>query len=318
MPAVQAVGIATDRPPPFQLPMLDNRGDVAARLAAIDSMITDDADGWSVAGEMPPPPVPAARTNPDASTNRPPRTPERGSGTRSDAPADVHRAAARVRPAGTSAVSTSPVGTGTIGIGSTGPGGSGIGTGRSDADRTRPDRRASQAAAADAGPDRAVSPPANEAAADGARVRAAATVPAHARMLRPGSGPGLAPAPVSYAADDWRGRIKGAPARADAQVYGAPGGPTSPDPGAESSAAFSVPNTRAGDAMTPAVANKAGGSAAPARHGRASERARAAEAAKPVSILDRAARIGLLGALLAVFVLLFIFGPKISQWWGKL
>jgi len=40
------------------------------------------------------------------------------------------------------------------------------------------------------------------------------------------------------------------------------------------------------------------------------------DAAESVSILDRAARIALLGTLLAIFVLLFIFGPKISQWWG--
>jgi hypothetical protein len=66
------------------------------------------------------------------------------------------------------------------------------------------------------------------------------------------------------------------------------------------------------------VANGERGSAAPVGHGRATERARAADAAKPVSVLDWVARIGLLGGLLAIFVLLFIFGPKISQWWGKL
>ena len=71
---------------------------------------------------------------------------------------------------------------------------------------------------------------------DGARVRAAAAVPARARMLRPDGVP--AAAPVSYAADDWRGRIKGAPARADAHVYGAPGGPTSAGPGADSASRF--------------------------------------------------------------------------------
>jgi len=79
-----------------------------------------------------------------------------------------------------------------------------------------------------------------------------------------------------------------------------------------------APTTRAGDATTPAVANSERGTAAPAGHAKATERAQASEAAKPVSMLDRAARIGLLGLLLAIFVLLFIFGPKISQWWGKL
>jgi hypothetical protein len=272
MPAVQAVGITTDRVPPFQLPVLDNRGDVAARLAAIDSMIIDDADGGSIAGDTPLAPVSAARANADALANRPPRISEPGPRIRADASADAHRAAARVRPVGSSAVGSS---------------------------------------------DLAVPPTAaNEAAGDGARVRAAASVPAHARMRRPDGVP--AAAPVSYAADDWRGRIKGAPARADAQIYGAPGGSRSQGPRASLAAGLSVPNTRAGDATTPAAANSERGAAAPAGHGRAAERTRAADAAKPVSMLDRAARIGLLGGLLAIFVLLFIFGPKISQWWGKL
>jgi hypothetical protein len=291
MPAVQAVGITTDRPPPFQLPVLDNRGDVAARLAAIDSMIADDADGGSPAGDTRLAPASIARANADAHVNRPPRVPETVSRARTDASADAHRAAARVRAVGTSAVGTSAVETSAVGTGA-----GTIGTGRSDADRAGTDNGTSPA---DGGPDRAVPTTANEAAGDGARVRAAVTVPAHARMLRPDGV--AAAAPVSYAADDWRGHIKGAPARADAQVYGAPGGPTSAGAGAGSSAAVSAPTTRAGDAPTPAVANSERGTAA-----------------KPVSMLDRAARIGLLGLLLAIFVLLFIFGPKISQWWGKL
>ena len=274
-------------------------------------MITDDADGGSIAGETPLAPGLVAQANADALAHRPPRIPEPGSWTRTDASADAHRAAARVRPVGTSAVGSSATGTGVVGTGA-----GGTGTGRSDADRTRPDRGTSLAAAADGGPDLAVPATANEAAGDGARVRAAASVPAHARMLRPDGVP--AAAPVSYAADDWRGRIKGAPARADAQIYGAPGGPTSPVPGASLSAGLSVSNTRAGDATTPAAANSERGTATPAGHGRAMERTRAAETAKPVSMLDRAARIGLLGGLLAIFVLLFIFGPKISQWWSKL
>ncbi len=315
MPAVQAVGITTDRPPPFRLPVLDNRGDVAARLAAIDSMITDDADRGSLAGETPLAPASIARANADALASRAPREPEPGSWTRTNASADANRVAARVRPVGISAVGTSALGTSALGANAVQTGAGGSGTGRSDADLTRPERGTSPAGAADDRPNLAAPRTAN-AAGDGARVRAAATVPAHAQLLRPDGVP--AAAPVRYAADDWRGHIKGAPARADAQVYGALGGPTSLGAGASSSAASSLPDTRAGDATTPSVANGERGTTAPPGHGRAKERTQAAEAAKPVSMLDRAARIGLLGGLLAIFVLLFIFGPKISQWWGKL
>jgi hypothetical protein len=310
MPAVQAVGVATDRPPPFHLPVLDNRGDVAARLAVIDSMITDDADDASLARDPTLAPASIARANADALADRLLRVPETPPRARPGASADAHRAAARVRPVGTSAVGTSAVSSSGVGTGA-----GGIGAERSGVDRPRPDRGISPATAADRGPHVAVPPTATKAAGDEARARAAATVPAHTRMLRPDGAP--ATAPVSYSADDWRGHIKGAPARSDAQVYGAPGGPTSPRAGASSSAAVSVPTARAGDATTPTVVNGARGTAAAAGPGKSTERVQAKEA-KPVSMLDRAARIGLLGGLLAIFVLLFIFGPKISQWWGKL
>jgi hypothetical protein len=303
MPAVHVVGITTDRPPPFHLPVFDNRGDVAARLAAIDSIITDDADGGALADDAPLGTASIARANADGLANRPPAS-ETASRARTGGSADAHRAAARVRPVGNSAVGNGAVGTSAVGIG----------TGRSDADRTRPDRDTSPAAVADGRPDLAVPPRANEAAGDGARVRAAAAVPARARMLRPDGV--AAAAPVSYAADDWRGRIKGAPARADAHVYGVSGGPTSAGPGA-GSAAVSVPAARAGDATTP-VANIKRGTVAPAGRGKATQSAQGTDTSQPVSMLDRAARIGLLGALLAIFVLLFIFGPRISQWWSKL
>lgn len=127
--------------------------------------------------------------------------------------------------------------------------------------------------------------------------------------------PPFQPSSVRYAPGDWRGRIKGAPARADAHVYGAPGDSASAGAETNSPAAFSVPTARAGGATTPGFANNEGGTAPPAGHGRATKRA---EATQPISPLDRAARIGLLGGLLAIFVLLFIFGPRISQWWGKL
>jgi hypothetical protein len=174
----------------------------------------------------------------------------------------------------------------------------------------------------------------------GARVRAAATVPAHARLLRPDGVDG--PAPVSYTADDWRGRIKGAPARADARIYGAVSDrsgesvsahrtargsatvsgqpatlsgayapsvvPSAPKEG-PSAPNGSTPNPAPADAATQA---KPPSNSAVATHGSTAGAARA----KPVSILDRAARIGLLGGLLAIFVLLFIFGPRISQWWS--
>ena len=289
MPAVQAVGITTDRPPPFHLPVLDNRGDVAARLAAIDSMITDDADDGSLAGDAAPAPASMARVNADALTDRPLRVPETLSRPRTGASADAHRAAARVRPAETSAVSSSTVSSSTVSSGAVGTGADGTGAGGMGMGQSG--------------------------AGDEARVRAAATVPAHVRMLRPDGAP--ATASVSYSADDWRGHIKGAPARADAQVYGAPGGPPSPRPGAGSPAAVSVPTARAGDATAPAVVNGEGASATPAGHGKSTERVRAKEP-KPVSMLDRAARVGLLGGLLAIFVLLFVFGPKISQWWANL
>ena len=42
MPVVEAIGLDPNRPAPFQLPTLANRGDVAARLAALDAMQTDE------------------------------------------------------------------------------------------------------------------------------------------------------------------------------------------------------------------------------------------------------------------------------------
>ncbi|HZD99030.1 MAG TPA: hypothetical protein VE132_12830, partial [Micromonosporaceae bacterium] len=137
----------------------------------------------------------------------------------------------------------------------------------------------------------------------------AATVPANARVLRPDGV--QATAPASYTADDWRGRIKGTPARADAHVYGAAGGPAPAMP------ADAIPTTPFAGTTTPTGESSRPTMAGPAGRREANGRAEA-DTAKRVSILDRAARIGLLGALVAIFVLLFIFGPKISQWWGKL
>jgi hypothetical protein len=222
MRAVLAIGIVTKRPPPFRLPVLNDRGDVAARLAAIDSMIIDESD-------------------------------------QGEAPGDAPTAAASATPA--EAISDQPANT---------------------AETDFP-----------------------------VRVRAAATVPARVRMLRPDGVPSAAP--ITYTADDWRGHIKGAPARADAHVYGAAGGLASAFPTRRGPDAVSVPTT-------PADPTEPAGDTGERTVGRreATGRAEPAETVKRVSVLDRAARIGLLGALLALFVLLFIFGPKISQWWSKL
>jgi hypothetical protein len=287
MPAVQAIGIADDRPPPFRLPMLNDRGDVAARLAAFDSMIIDDPDadpstGGAANVSTARPPAPTAPTAPMTSR-------------------DGNESVATSSPSGTRGA-------------------------RADGD----------AHAIGQGEQ----PTESGEAPRGARVRAAATVPAHVRLLRADGVGG--PTPVSYTADDWRGRIKGAPARADAHVYGAASdrsggsapahltargsatvsGPPATVPGAYApsegpSAPKEGPSAPSGSAPHPAPADAAtearpASDSAVAMHGPTAGAARA----KPVSILDRAARIGLLGGLLAIFILLFIFGPKISQWWS--
>jgi hypothetical protein len=274
MPAVQAVGIASDRPASFRLPVLDDRGDVAARRAAIDSMIIDDSHVPPGAAQTAP--LPATPTDRDAPANRA-RTPE----ARFTASAGVPSANSPKPAAGTSAVGTSAVGTSAVGTSAVGT--SAIGT---SAIRASRDRDAEPTGPTNGAPDVAAPGNGHDAgeggeAARAARVRAAVTLPAHARMIRPDGD--QAAAPVSYTADDWRGHIKGAPARPEARVYGAAGGPDSANP---VTAELAAPTPPSGDVT------------------------------KPISILDRAARVALLGTLLAIFVLLFIFGPKISQWWG--
>lgn len=305
MPAVQAIGIADDRPPPFRLPMLNDRGNVAARLAAIDSMIIDDPDGHPSTGG-------AASVSPARASARP-------APNASTAPTAPTAPTASIAP---TRAMTSPGGNETAATSSAG-----------SALRARPDGGAHAIGQGEQ------STQSGE-ASRGARVRAAATVPAHVRLLRPDGVDG--PTPVSYTADDWRGRIKGAPARADSRVYravsdrsgesapahgtargsatvsGQPAtvsGTYAPNEGLSASKATppapngSTPNPAPADAATE---TRPPSNSAVATHGPTAGAARA----KPVSILDRAARIGLLGGLLAIFVLLFIFGPKISQWWS--
>lgn len=278
MPAVRAVGITTDRPAPFRLPVLDDRGDVVARLAAIDAMVIDEDPG---------PSTPTASARPRADGND----------------ADVRAGTANI--------------------------GRGVAASRIPASRaTGPDARRRH------GDPDAVGPAGGSEAASGgegasggeasrgARVRAAATVPARARVLRPDGVEG--PGPVSYTADDWRGHIKGTPARADAHIYGASpamGGDSTTHRDARGSGSVPAPIPPGPPAApTRTTTPNAATTIEPATHraGPKHGQGTAATAAKPVSILDRAARIGLLGALIAIFVLLFIFGPRISQWWGKL
>jgi hypothetical protein len=285
MPAVKAVGIASDRPPRFRLPVLDDRGDVAARLAAIDSMIIDDSD--VPRGDALTAAASATPADRDALANDAPPAPE----TRFRASTGLPSVDAPKRAVGTSAIGTSAV-------------------------RTSRDRDATPTGRANAAPDQAA-PGSRHGAAEGgdappaARVRAAVALPAHPPMIRPDDVQG---APVRYPADDWRGRIKGAPARADANVYGAGGGLASANPATGASATPAAP---AGDATKPARDNGEATTAGPVGRPQVTgRRGQAVDTAKPISVLDRAARIALLGALLAIFVLLFIFGPKISQWWG--
>jgi hypothetical protein len=275
MPGVRAVGITTDRPAPFRLPVLDDRGDVVARLAAIDAMVTDEDPG---------PSTPTASAGPFADGN------------------DADVLAGTANTARGVAASRIPAGR------ATGP----------DALR----RHGDPDAAGPAGGGQAASGSGGE-ASRGARVRAAATVPARARVLRPDGVEG--PGTVSYTADDWRGHIKGAPARADAHVYGASPatGGDSPTTHRDARGSVSVPAPTppappAGPTGT--TTSNAAATIEPATHraGPKHGQGTAATPEKPVSILDWAARIGLLGALIAIFVLLFIFGPRISQWWGKL
>jgi hypothetical protein len=301
MPAVQAIGVVTDRPPPFRLPVLDDRGDVAARLAAMDSMIIDESGRRATSGDVPTGPASARRADGDTISDRPPRTPE----TAFPASAGAASAEAAKSAIGISAVSNSTVGMSAVSNGAVGKAVAGAGGRHRDpgvegVTSVASGRVVPADASNNAGREGGEAP-------RGARVRAAATVPARARMLRPDGV--QAAAPATYTADDWRGHIKGTPARADAHVYGAAGGPASAMPAeAILTTPFTGTTTPTGDSSEHRMSGRR----------EATARAESAETAKRVSILDRAARIGLLGALLAIFVLLFIFGPKISQWWGTL
>lgn len=265
MPVVQAIGLGHDMPAPFHLPTLNNRGDVAARLAAIDAMEFDEPDEVSAAGS------------------------------------DAYHGGGHVE--------RSPI---------------------REVPGTAPTRWA-------AGSDGVAG------TRDGAAIRGAAAVPPHARILLP---EGVeAPGATSYADDDWRRHIKGPGGRTASRVYGPGGSADAGRPpwhagatgfGGSGSLVGDPPpiSPMAGDPRVPgpAFADSFGPTAhSPtrgperderllARHGHETTAESADESAeddgKPLSTMDKIARIAVVLGIAGIFVVLFIFGPKISQWWS--
>jgi hypothetical protein len=325
MPVVQAVDIDDRRPPPFRLPALVNRGDVARRLAAIDDMDIDDAgedepaaDGAADlgddihrqvlaggaaqqgAGGAPPLAIGRAVVPPTRRDDRP-LAPDVDASV--DA-ASVDEFRTENRKVEKSRIDTTPA---------------------PDRSVRDVDGRALRDQDVDgtAGRDRVVDRNNDlhddrhddpERADDGSsalsRVRAAAAVPSHVRL--PGDGPGS----VSYAADDWRGNIKGITRRVDGRVYrprdsdatDIPAAPTCGPAPLEATPDPVLPGlTPAGPVRrTPASAEVGPGQTDADEHADEDHR---------VSRLGRAARVGVVVLLVAILVVLFFYGPKIDEWW---
>jgi hypothetical protein len=259
MPVVHAIDIVPDRPRPFRLPVLADRGDVAGRLAALDAMdaeTDEDADDSIESPSAEPPPA-----RPDRLARH--RRPDTG----------------EFMPAGGPVATTSPAAS-------------------PPSEPIEPVSPVESVDVASVEADIAPTP---------GRVRAAAAVPPGVRLGARGVAP--SPGAVGYSTADWRGRIKGAPPRAAAHMYGAPP-VTVPPPldvqpeaaaAAEPPSATALPTTPAG----------------PVLDGTASTTVDNGDADRKLSPLDLAARIAFITALVVIFVLLFVFGPKISSWWSS-
>jgi hypothetical protein len=347
MPVVQAVGLGSDRHSPFSLPTLVNRGDVAARLAAIAAMDDGAADAPAGATHAPAGVEPSTMADAPAATAKPvadvaPRPAAVGRAAvgraavvapRIDEPADIaiprqpDAASAATEPSPTDEADATSV---EAPVDATAPG------------VTAPDMTAAGLTAPDmtapgvTAPEKA--PPARGSARVGGSrpARGAAAVPTRAHP--PAT---EAPHVTSYADDDWRGHIKGAGHRTDGRVYTATAEP--PNAGAEPPSTAAPAPTKPPPPTTPPsaptttpvplalatariptaplrsasdrddVADVPAMATAPAS---SAEEEESEHAPKHLSVADRLARIGVVLVIVAIFVVLFLLGPKINQWFS--